>query len=92
MDRDRESRMISLCPENCRYRSRNAPFCGFCILRIIRPTKTEEIKMELKGSKDNKKVVTEIGLKDLKKLIASIEDGTVISINMEVIELEQKTE
>ena len=25
----------SMCPENCRYRSRSAPFCGYCMLEIL---------------------------------------------------------
>ena len=25
-----------LCPENCRYRSKQAPFCGYCLPEIMR--------------------------------------------------------
>lgn len=24
------------CPDNCRYRSKMAPFCGYCLDRIMR--------------------------------------------------------
>ena len=31
------------CPDNCRYRDRLAPFCGYCMLEILgRKQKTEE--------------------------------------------------
>ena len=32
-----------MCPDNCRYRDRLAPFCGYCMLEILgRKQKTEE--------------------------------------------------
>ena len=32
-----------LCPEDCRYRSKLAPFCGYCMMEILnRKKKTEE--------------------------------------------------
>lgn len=35
---------IVMCPENCRYRSRLAPFCGYCMIEILnRKKKTEEL-------------------------------------------------
>ena len=31
------------CPDNCRYRDRLAPFCGYCMLEILgRKKETEE--------------------------------------------------
>ena len=30
------------CPENCRYRNKLAPFCGYCMLEILDKKKTEE--------------------------------------------------
>ncbi len=24
------------CPENCRYRDKQAPFCGYCMMEIMR--------------------------------------------------------
>ncbi len=31
------------CPDNCRYRDRLAPFCGYCMLEILgRKQETEE--------------------------------------------------
>ena len=32
-----------LCPEKCRYRDRAAPFCGFCMLKILGPEQKEEM-------------------------------------------------
>jgi len=35
--------MRTMCPDNCRYRDRLAPFCGYCMLEILgRKQKTEE--------------------------------------------------
>lgn len=32
-----------MCPDNCRYRDRLAPFCGYCMLEILgRKQETEE--------------------------------------------------
>ena len=32
-----------MCPEDCRYRDRLAPFCGYCMMEILgRKKKTEE--------------------------------------------------
>ena len=32
-----------MCPDNCRYRDRLAPFCGYCMMEILnRKKKTEE--------------------------------------------------
>ena len=39
----------SLCPENCRYRSRSAPFCGYCMLEILNR------KEEAQNGEHNKK-------------------------------------
>ena len=31
------------CPDNCRYRSKLAPFCGYCMMEILnRKKKTED--------------------------------------------------
>jgi hypothetical protein len=27
--------MRIMCPDNCRYRDRLAPFCGYCMLEIL---------------------------------------------------------
>ena len=33
----------TMCPDNCRYRDRLAPFCGYCMLEILgRKQETEE--------------------------------------------------
>lgn len=29
------------CPENCRYRNKLAPFCGYCMLEILSKKKEE---------------------------------------------------
>ena len=32
-----------LCPEECRYRDKTAPFCGYCMMEILgRKKKTED--------------------------------------------------
>ena len=30
------------CPEDCRYRSKLAPFCGYCMMEILNRKKKEE--------------------------------------------------
>ena len=36
------------CPDNCRYRDRLAPFCGYCMLEILGKKKeTEETDGEI---------------------------------------------
>lgn len=30
-----------ICPDNCRYRSRLAPFCGYCMMEILNRKKKE---------------------------------------------------
>ena len=37
-----------MCPDNCRYRSRQVPFCGFCMM---------EIKKKAKGGKQGDRQV-----------------------------------
>ena len=35
--------MRTMCPDNCRYRDKLAPFCGYCMLEILgRKKETEE--------------------------------------------------
>ena len=35
--------MRTKCPENCRYRNKLAPFCGYCMLEILgRKRETED--------------------------------------------------
>ena len=46
-DEPRELRMNGLkgrrqCPENCRYRRKEAPFCGYCMMEIIYGKRKEE--------------------------------------------------
>ena len=31
----------TMCPDNCRYRSKLAPFCGYCMLEILGKKKEE---------------------------------------------------
>lgn len=31
-----------LCPENCRYRSKLVPYCGYCLTRILKERKEKE--------------------------------------------------
>ena len=36
-----------LCPEDCRYRDRRAPFCGYCLPEVLKKLESEkEIKKE----------------------------------------------
>ena len=30
------------CPENCRYRRKDAPFCGYCMMEIIYGKRKED--------------------------------------------------
>ncbi len=40
--------MRTLCPENCRYRNKLAPFCGYCMLEILgKKEETEETDGEI---------------------------------------------
>ena len=40
--------MRTMCPENCRYRNKLAPFCGYCMLEILGKKKeTEESDGEI---------------------------------------------
>ena len=32
----------TMCPDNCRYRDRLAPFCGYCMLEILGRRKETE--------------------------------------------------
>lgn len=32
----------AICPDNCRYRDRRAPFCGYCMLEILNRKKETE--------------------------------------------------
>ncbi len=31
-----------LCPENCNYRSKLVPFCGYCMVRILKEREEKE--------------------------------------------------
>ena len=40
--------MRTMCPDNCRYRDRLAPFCGYCMLeRLGKEEETEETDGEI---------------------------------------------
>ena len=40
--------MRTMCPENCRYRNKLAPFCGYCMLEILgKKEETEETDGEI---------------------------------------------
>ena len=40
----------ALCPEDCRYRARDVPFCGFCLAKIKRELGTNTVEEERDGS------------------------------------------
>ena len=42
-----------MCPDNCRYRSKLAPFCGYCMLEILGRKKEEE---ETDGSGEEERI------------------------------------
>ena len=43
------------CPEDCRYRSKLAPFCGYCMMEILnRKKKTEVTDGQDKNEADGK--------------------------------------
>lgn len=35
-----------LCPEDCKYRRKNAPFCGYCLPKIMKELGLREEKEE----------------------------------------------
>lgn len=39
-----------LCPEDCRYRSKLAPFCGYCMPEVLKKLGMEKAKEEDDGS------------------------------------------
>ena len=40
--------MRTMCPDNCRYHDRLAPFCGYCMLEILgKKEETEETDGEI---------------------------------------------
>ena len=42
-----------MCPEDCRYRNKLAPFCGYCMMEILnRKKKTEESDGKVKAETD----------------------------------------
>ena len=43
-----------LCPEDCRYRNKLAPFCGYCMLEILGRKETEEEDGQSKAEADGK--------------------------------------
>ena len=42
------------CPEDCRYRDRLAPFCGYCMMEILNRKKTEVTDGQDKNEADGK--------------------------------------
>lgn len=41
-----------LCPENCRYRSKSAPFCGYCLPKIMKKLGLRKEKEEVYGQNE----------------------------------------
>ena len=41
------------CPENCRYLSRVAPFCGYCLPEIMKKLGIRKDKEEKHGQNEN---------------------------------------
>ena len=35
-----------ICAEDCEYRNRFAPFCGYCLIKILREVKEENVIKE----------------------------------------------
>ena len=40
------------CPENCRYRDRLAPFCGYCLPKIMKELGLRKDKEEVYGQNE----------------------------------------
>lgn len=40
-----------LCPEDCRYRNKLVPFCGYCMVRIL---KEREVESNANGENKSK--------------------------------------
>ena len=48
------------CPENCRYRNKQAPFCGYCLPEIMRELGIRREKEDKNDSNErNEQVITE---------------------------------
>jgi hypothetical protein len=41
-----------LCPENCRYRSKSAPVCGYCLPKIMKELGLRKDKDEVYGQNE----------------------------------------
>ena len=41
-----------LCPENCRYRSKSALFCGYCLPKIMKELGLRKDKEEVYGQNE----------------------------------------
>ena len=41
-----------LCLENCRYRSKSAPFCGYCLPKIMKELGLRKDKEEVYGQNE----------------------------------------
>ena len=88
------------CPEDCKYRSRLAPFCGFCMLEILEGKKEEsDMQMMIDNPEKDKAVTEEVpsivvsDSDEFKQLVNAIPDGVVLSVDMEevVFDYGQKT-
>lgn len=40
------------CPEDCHYRQRDAPFCGFCMRKILMEQKDKGQEEKKEGDRD----------------------------------------
>ena len=41
-----------MCPEDCRYRNKLAPFCGYCMMEILNRKKKEKSDGKVKTETD----------------------------------------
>lgn len=80
------------CPENCKYRAREVPFCGFCMMEILgKKEKEKDMQMMIDNPEKEKAVKEEIpsivvsDAGELKQLVNAIPDGVVLSVDMEEV-------
>lgn len=90
--RSEDSRTSRKCPKDCRYRSRLAPFCGFCMMKILGKREEEsDMQMMIDNSEQDKATQEEnpriivSDPKELKQLVNAIPDGVVLSVDMEEV-------
>lgn len=80
-------RVTRECPEDCRYRAREVPFCGFCMMEILgKKEKEKEMQMMIDNpegkqeKKDESKVFVISDNDQFKKLVSIVPDEVIVII------------